>query len=82
MTDTIQVKAYSRTTEDDGMTMTMFEYDGSFQANETDIALAFTMKDQTTLKAWSKMMNCFYDALFIRSDNNETVSFNRYANLD
>jgi len=79
MTTTYKIKAYSRTTsEDDANKMTRFEYNGSFQANEMDCARAFN-HDKQTLLAWHKMMDCFYDALFIRVDTDETVSFNEYA---
>lgn len=78
-TTTYRIKAYSRTTsEEDDSKMTRFEYNGSFQASELDIHLAFNQHDKNTLLAWSKMMDCFYECLFIRVDVDETVSFNEY----
>lgn len=83
MTTTYKIKAYSRTTsEDDASKMTRYEYNGSFQANEDDISWAFNHGHQRVgleiLHGWSKMMDCFYDVVFIRSDTEDTVSFNQY----
>lgn len=81
MTTTFKIKAYSRTTLDDGITMSRFEYNGSFQANELDIHLAFNGHDRATLLRWHEAMDCFYDVLFIRADTDETVGFNRYEGI-
>lgn len=79
MTTTYRIKVYSRTTsEDDGTKLTRYEYNGSFQATETDIAHAFNNNDRPLLLRWANMMDCFFDALFIRADTDETVSFNKY----
>lgn len=79
MTTTYKIKAYSRTTsEDDASKLTRFEYNGSFYASETDISHAFNNRDRPILLSWSKMMDCFYDVLFVRVDTDETVSFDEY----
>lgn len=79
MTTTYKIKAYSRCILDDGNTLSRYEYNGSFQANEMDIHRAFNEHDIDVLYSWSKMMDCFFDALFIRVDTDETVSFDKYA---
>lgn len=77
MTTTYQIKAYSRTTsDDDSSKLTRFEYNGSFAATKLDISLAFNSHDAGVLACWAAAMDCFYDALFIRADTEETVSFN------
>jgi len=79
MTETYKIKAYSRTTsEDDASKLTRYEYNGSFQANVYDIDRAFNAQDRDTLLGWSKMMDCFFDCIFIRVDTDETISFNEY----
>lgn len=83
---TYKIKAYSRTTsEDDASKLTRFEYNGSFRASEADCGFAFNCGHETygrsILMGWAKMMDCFYDVLFIRVDTDETVSFNQYEEI-
>lgn len=79
MAETYKIKAYSRTTaEDDETKMSQYTYNGSFQASVEYIDAAFNQQNQSVLLSWSNMMDCFYDALFIRVDTDEVVTFNKY----
>lgn len=68
------IKCWSRTTIDDNGTKSGWEYNGSFGANP----FAWSLRDRKTLLAWSKMMDCFYQVMFVCDETNEADYLDEY----